>query len=294
MTIDHNNPYIYTFACMSTKCSVQIYGGDLLVAQNACKKIEENSNYLEKKYNFYDENSYLNKTINSRNKSKLKIDKQSSIVLKKVKELSQKVNFLFDITVGTYKHCYRSTNVDELQNSLDKLQDKTGFDTWEIEGRYLHFQHKETKMDLGGVIKEYAVDEAVKILKECKISSAIVNFGGDIFALGFKPNGESFAIAIKNPKNKEENLLHVQVKDQALTTSAHYERSYKVGEEEFSHILSKKGNTKGLLSATIISSSVLESGIYSTSFMINTNIHIPDGLKVVLIDDDLKLHQNIM
>lgn len=293
MTIDHNSPYIYTFACMSTKCSVQIYGGDLHKAQNTCKKIEENSNYLEKKYNFYDANSYLNKSINNRHKSKIKLDKQSSTVLKKVRELSQKVNYLFDITVGTYKHCYLSDSVDELQKSLHKLQDKTGFDTWSINGRYLEFKHKETKLDLGGVIKEFAVDEAARILRENNIYCAIVNFGGDLFALGTKPSGELFTIGVKNPNNKEENLLNIQLKNQALTTSAHYERNYNIEGKNFSHILSRQGNTKDLLSATIISESVLKSGIYSTAFMINTHISIPDEMKVVLIDNTLKIHQNL-
>lgn len=255
--------------------------------------MEKNTKYLEKKYNFYDKNSYLNQTINNRKKQKIKIDNQSAKVLKTVKTLSQKVNYLFDISVGTYKHCYMHTNLEDFNKCVKPLKEKSGFNSWDINGRHLEFKYKEIKLDLGGVIKEYAVDEAARILSENGVISAIVNYGGDIFALGQKPNVGTFTIGVKNPKNKEENLLHVKIANQALTTSANYERSYDIEDKNFSHILSKKQNSQDILSATIISDSVLKSGIYSTAFMIDTDMEIPNDLKVILVDKNLKLHQNI-
>lgn len=292
MIIENKDHVSYTFPCMSTNCTIQIYKGK----QNALKafeSVEKNTKLLEKKYNFYDPNSYLNKTINNRKNYKIKLDNQSAKVLKIVKNLSEKVNFLFDISVGTYKHCYMYKDLKSFESCMQKLQNKSGFDSWNINKNYIEFTHKQTKLDLGGVIKEFAVDEAVSILKQNGIYSAIINFGGDLFALGSKPSGELFTIGVKNPKNKEQNLLNIQIKDQALTTSANYERSYDIEDKNFSHILSQKQNSKDLLSATIISESVLKSGIYSTSFMIDTDIFIPQDLKVLLIDKDLNIHQNL-
>lgn len=279
---------------MTTKCTLQIYGSTQPDLEGICKKVEQNTKALEKKYNFYDKNSYLNKTINNRHKQKIKIDKQTAHVLKTVRDLSQRVNFLFDITVGTYKHCYKCKTLEEFKRCVEPLKGISGFTSWGINGKYLEFNHKDIKLDLGGVIKEYAVDEGARILNENGVYSAIVNFGGDIYALGQKPNMDTFTIGVKNPKNKEETLLRVKITNQALTTSANYERSYDIEDKNFSHILSKKQHTKDILSSTIISDSVLKSGIYSTAFMIDTNIDIPDDLKVVLIDKDLKLHQNII
>lgn len=282
----------HTFSSMSTKCTIQIYQKSK-DALKAFEDIEKNTKLLEKKYNFYSPNSYLSQTINNRKKSKIKLDKQSFKVLSRVKELSENVNFLFDIGVGTYKHCYKLKNLKELQECIKSLESKASFDSWHLNKGFIEFAHKQTKLDLGGVIKEFAVDEAVSILRKNNIHSAIVNFGGDLFALGTKPSGEIFTIGVKNPKNKEENLLRIQIKNQALTTSAHYERSYTIEDKNFSHILSTQKSTKDLLSATIISDNTLKSGIYSTSFMISTNISIPKEMRVVLIDKDLRLHQNL-
>ncbi len=291
--VDFKMPYIHSFSSMSTKCSLQIYAGSIEQIQKTCFEVEQNTYYLEKKYNFYDEKSYLNTVINKRAKPRVKLDSQSATVLKEVKLLSQKVNNLFDISVGTYKHCYTLKDKDELKRTLEPLLKYAGENSWQINNRFIEFIYPQTKLDLGGVIKEYAVDEAVRILKKNKITSAIVNFGGDLYALGCKQNGEPFTIGIKNPKDKTKNLLSVHLQNQALTTSANYERSYKIEDEEFSHILSKRQNQKEILSSTAISESVLKSGIYSTSFMIDTDIEITEDLKVILIDKDLKIHHNL-
>lgn len=287
--ISHN----LEFVSMTTPCKFKVYKGSREKALKCFEEIKKNTLYLEKKYNFYDSDSYINKTINKRTKNKIKIDSQTASILKIVKNLSIKVNNHFDITMGTLKKCYEEDSSAKMISSLESLVSKTGFDSWDINNRFLTFEHDETIIDLGGVIKEYAVDEAVKIARKHNIDSAIINFGGDMYCIGRKPDNTPFSIAIKNPLDKTNTLVSINLENQALTTSASYERSFKIEEEEFSHIISKNKMNKDILSATIISNSVLECGIYSTSFMITAEIDIPDDLKVLLIDKDLKLHQNL-
>ena len=109
-------------------------------------------------------------------------------------------------------------------------------------------------------------------MKKNKINSALVNFGGDIYAHGLKPDGEMFKVGIKNPKNPQEKQTEVEIKDQALTTSASYERNYKVEDKTFSHILSKNKEASTTHSVTVVSKRCLESGVYSTALMIDPSI----------------------
>ncbi len=285
--------YEFEFVCMTTPCKVKLYKVNEKKALRCFREIKQNTLSLERKYNFYDNNSYLSKVINTRDKNKLKIDFQTASILKKVRDLSVATNNLFDITTGTLKQCYKYDTLEKVQKSLEEILPKTGIDVWDIKNRSLEFKYNDTILDLGGVIKEYAVDEAINIAKEHSIKSAIINFGGDIFCLGEKEGNKPFSIGIKNPLNPKENLVVVELKNQGLTTSANYERSITIENEEFSHILTKTKQQKDIISSTIICESTLKSGIYSTAFMIDTNIQIPDDLKVILIDKDLKLHQNI-
>ncbi len=96
--------------------------------------------------------------------------------------------------------------------------------------------------------------------------------GGDIYALGKKPNGEKFRIGIKNPHHPSEHATSVQLEDEALTTSSSYERNYQVGDKTYSHILSKEEGNNQPLSVTVISSNCVESGVFSTALMINPKL----------------------
>ena len=55
-------------------------------------------------------------------------------------------------------------------------------------------------LDFGGFGKEYAVDRVIEILKSCGVENAMVNFGGDIHALGCPKNALNWIIGIENPK----------------------------------------------------------------------------------------------
>jgi len=283
----------FEFLAMTTPCKVQIYKESKAKALHCFEEIKKNTLYLEKKYNFYDKTSFLSKKINHRNTNRIKVDTQTATILEQIRTLSQKVNNHFDITIGTLKECYTYQNIDDVNHSIEKLQGKYGIDSWDIQGRILTFKYDETKIDLGGVIKEYAVDEAVKIVKKHGILSAIINFGGDIFCVGKKDINSLFSIGIKNPKDKTHNLFSVNLENQALTTSANYERNITIEDKKFSHIISTQTKNDEILSATVISNSVLKSGIYSTSFMITSELDISEDIKVALIDNDLKIHQNI-
>jgi len=301
MNIENNNlsnkkpsdHFAYTFVSMTTPCTLQIYDGTEEAAKKCFLSVKKNTLALEEKYNFFNNASYLNRIINQRSSNKVKLDQQTYDVLKIVRELSLKTNGLFDITMGTLKQCYKKTSLNEVKQCLATLKTATGLDSWKLEKGYITFKNSKTLIDLGGVIKEYSVDEGARIVREHGIKSAIVNFGGDMHTIGQKSLNQGFMVAIKNPHNPKSSLVTVKLRNQALTTSANYERNTKIEGQEFSHILSPDKQENGIISATIISDSTLKSGIYSTSFMIDTNIEIPEDLKVVLIDKELKLHQNI-
>lgn len=283
----------FTFQAMTTPCEVQIYTTNEIHANSCFESIKQSTYDLERKYNFYDTESYLNRVINNRTRNKISIDSLTYEILVKVKEISLKTNGLFDISVGTIKKCYNLNSINEIELCKAFLTNKMGNDSWFLKDKKLHFQYKETKLDLGGVIKEFAVDLAGQIVKEFGIKSALINYGGDILSIGKKPDNTPFCIGIKNPNNTEENLLFVNIANQALTTSASYERNKVVESKKISHILSTRELENDILSSTIVSDSTLESGIFSTSFMINSECEIPENVKVVLIDKDLNIHQNL-
>jgi len=301
MTQHSNNnlkKYSHQFDCMTTPCEVQLYSTDAKSAEKVARLIERNTRRLEKKYNFFSDDSLIAK-INNREQGIVNIDKETHHVLSIVQRLSAATQGHFDITVGTLKQCSKQTTVAKIEACRARLKPFIGADKWRLTENNIHFSNKFVKLDLGGVIKEFAVDQAGEIAKNENMA-ALINFGGDIYVNGNKPDGSPFNIAIKNPKNPQENIAILQLSNQGLTTSAHYERSTLVEGESYSHIINanssnnKSNNTSVILSATVISHSVLTSGIYSTSLMVNSNLIVDDDINIVMIDDKLRLHQNIV
>jgi len=283
----------FEFTSMTTPCKVKLYTEDKNVADKCFLEIKNNTLLLEKKYNFYDKKSYLNRVVNKRKRNKVTIDNQTFEVLKQIRNLSENTNGAFDITVGTLKECYQHDSLSKVNACLDEKRPYTGLNSWFLKDKKLHFKDSRTLIDFGGVIKEYAVDEASQIAKKYDIGAALINYGGDIYGYGLKPDGNMFSIAIKNPNNPKENIAIIPLQNQALTTSANYERNIKIENKSFSHIIGKI-DTIDIVSATIISDSVLKSGVYSTVFMIEKDIVIPNEMGVLLVDKDMKIHQNLV
>jgi len=272
---------------MTSPCEVHIYCNDEVKSRNIAKRILAMAKELEFKYNFYNPNSYLS-SLNQR-KTEL-LDVQTKDLLTRAKLFYKRTNGIFDITMGTLSKSRQLSTVEKIEKEMRRLTPFVGVEHFKIKKNRLSFDNPYTLIDLGGFVKEFAVDQAVKILKKEKIESALVNFGGDIYALGSKPNGKDFSIGIKNPLNPTEYLTDATISNQALTTSASYERNREVEDKNYSHIISKKELQHQVLSATVISSSVVESGVFSTALMIEPTLQT--SLEKILILDSLEIQKN--
>jgi len=300
LTVALTQKYTFTFVCMATPCQVILYSATKSQANKVASAIEKNSRRLELKYNFFDPRSFLS-TLNHRaDKHRIgkapavfELDDETTNILHKVKQLSLDTLGHFDISVGTIKHCSNLATATAIDTCRHDLKQFAGPDSWRITDHTIEFSNAWVKLDLGGVIKEYAVDQAGVIARNANMP-ALINFGGDIYVNGLKPDGSQFAVAIKNPKQPAENIAVIELTNQALTTSAHYERSEVIDGDLYSHIIGQPTSTAHtILSATVISDCVLTSGIYSTALLLDPSLELAANVGVLLIDQQLRAHQNI-
>jgi thiamine biosynthesis lipoprotein len=85
-------------------------------------------------------------------------------------------------------------------------------------------------LDLGGIAKGFAVDEAVKTLIKEGVSSGIVNAGGDLRVFGNKPQ----TIYIRNPQLPRHLIELGALSNGAIATSALY---FAKRNQHYSHII---------------------------------------------------------
>ncbi|PTO53061.1 thiamine biosynthesis protein ApbE [Vibrio splendidus] len=316
-----NLPFVHRFHAMTVPCEVQILSIDLAnfpetSSKAIATKIEQNTRRLEDKYNFYCDDSWLTQHINQRASCDVELDSESAEVFQHLDRLSQLTFDTFDTTVGSIKHLLKQKPKMLHSHAFQALSSALGKQAWELKGTMdqkeavdrqgtvvlqgtldlqrtrLHVPDSRTRFDFGGVIKEYAVDQAVAIGKQLGATSMLVNFGGDIYALGTKPDGSAFNIAVLDPRDNKTPFFAVPLTNAALTTSAHSERQVQFGDKTTSHILSKQDVEQKILSVTAIASSTLDAGVLSTSLTLNPNISVPEDSAVIYINDQLHIHQN--
>lgn len=272
---------------MSTSCEVIIYLDSRAKADIYASLILQETKRLEKKYSYYSSDSLLF-LLNIRDVNL--IDEETKILLKRAKKYYEITKTTFDITIATFKDLYQNTNsIDELTEKKSILSNYVGCEHFEIQRNKLVFDNQFTKIDLGGFVKEYAVDRAILILQKHKIKSALVNFGGDVHVIGVKPDKSKFSVGIKNPMDLTTFITSIEIEDEALTTSASYERNYKIEEQIFSHILSKIDMPSRALSVSVVSPDCVNSGVFSTALMINQQLEVKNKFFMVY---ENKIHSN--
>jgi len=255
---------------MSTPCELILYSQDKSLSDSAAEAVLLEAKRLEKKYNYFNDDSYIS-SINRRHTNIL--DKETKTILQNAKAYYKETEGIFDITIATIKDLYKNeTKRADLESKKETLMKFVGCEHFSIKKDKIIFDNEFTKIDLGGFVKEYAVDRAVGVLKKKKITSALVNFGGDIYALGKKPDHTKFTVGIKNPDDTSRYIQEVEIENEALTTSASYERNYTIEDKVYSHIITKEENSSKAKSVTVISNNCVQSGVYSTSLMINSEL----------------------
>lgn len=92
---------------------------------------------------------------------------------------------------------------------------------------------RDVLIDLGGIAKGYAVDQAIAALQQAGVISACVNAGGDVRVLGAIP----FAIAIRDPATVTGSTVTVDLANAALATSATYFSARQIGGQTVSALV---------------------------------------------------------
>lgn len=101
----------------------------------------------------------------------------------------------------------------------------------------LLFHDPEVGIDLGGIAKGYGVDRAVAALRDRGIEHALVEAGGDLYALGRSPAGEPWRVGIRSPEDPDALADTLEAEDLAVATSGDYEQFFWHDDRRYHHLL---------------------------------------------------------
>lgn len=101
----------------------------------------------------------------------------------------------------------------------------------------VRFADPDVALDLGGIGKGHGVDRAVQALRQAGVTRAIVNVGGDLYALGRGPDGAPWRVGIRSPWDPEGLAGEVEVEDAAVATSGDYLQYFVHAGRRYHHLL---------------------------------------------------------
>ncbi|MGI6161105.1 MAG: FAD:protein FMN transferase [Christensenellales bacterium] len=127
-------------------------------------------------------------------------------------------------------------------------------------------------VELGGIAKGYIADRISDFLKENGVKNALIDLGGNIYAVGSRPSGGEWRIAIRQPfKNRDEGMGVLRVRDKSIVTSGVYERFFERDGELYHHLIDPKTGmpaANGVQSVTVVSDKSVDGDALSTAFFV--------------------------
>ncbi|MEK8026634.1 MAG: hypothetical protein RLY78_982 [Pseudomonadota bacterium] len=288
MSLHHHH-----FQAMTTDCRLQFGDTDAATAAQLARRIEARTAALVRRYNLHDPASWLNRCVNRRSGRQVELDDESAQLLRAARAAAERSLGAFDITLATAREgLARADSLDEARAHLAASAPAMGLAAWRLSGRQLHLPDARTRLDLGGVVKEHAVDEALRLCRQAGLRSALVNFGGDVAVLGRRPDGSRWIAAVSDPLQPAQPKFALDLEDQSLTTSAHYARQRRLADgHRLSHIAQAAQGRSRWISASVIARDTLTCGFYSTALLVRDDFTLPAGVHAVVVDADGRVHR---
>ena len=201
------------------------------------------------------ENSDIMK-INNGGNSWTIVNEHTAYLIEKSLKYSELSNGIFDISIGKASELWdfhREESEGKLPDKEELAQAVNHIDYTKIvcdaPNHEVKLLDPEMEIDLGGIAKGYIADEVSSLLRDWGVTSAVINFGGNIVAIGGKANKfadeeasyEDFKIGIRNPLSESGELLgYIPGKNITVVTSGTYERYIEVDGVKYHHVLNPK------------------------------------------------------
>lgn len=253
---------------MDTYMSLSAYGAN---AQKAVKDSVEEIERLDNLWSVSSKNGEV-ATINQNGQGVISADTKE--VLEIAQDIYDSTKGAFDLTIYPLMKLWGFTSGNYYVPTNKELKEGLSFvnqSRLKITGDFLTLGEGQ-QVDLGAIAKGFTSQRIMEIWRKAGIESGMVSLGGNVQTLGRKKDGSSWRIGIRNPIDREGNMIGtLACENKAVITSGGYERYFEQDGKSYHHILDTKTGKpaeSGLLSVSIVSEKGTLADALSTSFFV--------------------------
>lgn len=208
---------------MDTYITMQVYGRE---AETALEEVEHLIRRLESQFSVTDEGSEIYAANHSGGKPII-ISNDTAFLIDFALSMAHQTNGALEPTIYPVLTVWGFTT-DEYhiptQEELDALLPLVNYEDIYLMDITVTVP-EGMQLDLGAVAKGYTGDKVAELLRDHGISSALINLGGNVQAVGSKPDGSPWRVGVRDPFT-DGNLGVLEIEDMAVVTSGGYERYF--------------------------------------------------------------------
>lgn len=274
-----------TTAClaMATRFEIVLHGANEVTLRAVAEEALAEIKRLETQLSFYQNASELTWINNRAALEPVRVEPGLFRLLLRAQQLWRETAGAFDPTIAPLMKCWgfvRGTGELPSAQALAEARAAVGMHLVELDERRftVRFLHPDVKLDLGSIGKGYALEQAIEILREHEIQSALIHGGtSTVCALGHPPDAEAWKVAIDAPATDTTStamparpLAVVNLRDESLSVSAVWGKSFLAEGKVYGHVLDPRtaSPVMGALLSAIVLPSATETDALSTALLV--------------------------
>nr|WP_254448811.1 FAD:protein FMN transferase [Spirosoma rhododendri] len=249
--------YQFRRGLMGTQFTLTMYAPDSLTASRANAAVSARMDTLNQVMSDYLDGSEINRLSATSGSGKwVPVSRDLFNVLAKAHTIARLSGGRFDPTVGPLSLLWRrAVRRGEFPARQQRRQAHrvVGYRLLELDSvtRLVRLRRAGMRLDVGGIGQGFANDEAMQVLHQLGIRSALLDLGGDILAGDAPPDQSGWRLGIGSPETGDTATLLLH--NQAITTSGDLYRHLDYRGRRYSHIMNPRSGLglRHFVSATV-------------------------------------------
>jgi len=230
---------------MGTRVQIVLYADSEDLARRAASAAFERIQNLDEMLTDYNPESELMRLCREASHRSVPVRGDLLSVLDRSLRFSRITDGAFDVSVGPlvalWREARRTKRLPE-PRLLAEARARVGYKNILLDRKTgsINLRISGMKLDVGGIAKGYAADQALAVLKEHGILRALVAAGGDITVSGAPPGKGGWTIAVQSPAVAPGEKMALILHDCGVSTSGDTEQFVEIRGARYSHIVDPK------------------------------------------------------
>lgn len=226
---------------MGTLVSITVVARNEAVAHAAATAGFTEIRRLEELLSTWISTSELSRVNASAGVKPVHVSAETLTVVHRAMQAAEMTDGGFNIAIGPAVEAWSVTDGQRIpeESELDALRPLVDLQAVHVDVRKqtIYLDKAGMRIDVGGIGKGYAADQAVEALRRAGAIAGVVALSGDIKTFGRMPGGKKFPVGIQHPRKDGSVLAWIDLQDEAISTAGDYERFFERDGVRYHHIL---------------------------------------------------------